>query len=133
MRRVWLGIGALNGLLAVVAGAFGAHALKGRLSAEHLAIFETAARYQMYHGIALIGIAAHSEIRRRLLDLAGWCMVAGVILFSGSLYGLGLTDGTWRWLGPVTPIGGSLFLVGWLLIVIHAWRKRTHVSDKGIQ
>lgn len=110
-------IGAALGGLAVAAGAFGAHALKSVLSPDRLEVFETAARYQMFHALALIaaGLSAlHTE--RRLFVRAGWFFAAGIGLFSGSLYLLCLLD--IRWLGAVTPLGGVSFLIGWGLM---AW------------
>ena len=101
-------------------GAFGAHALRSRLSPEMLAVFETGVRYQMYHTFAvLIVAAAIGHIgNARLLVIAGSIFVAGIVLFSGSLYTLALTGvGT---LGAITPIGGLLFLVGWLCLVAFA-------------
>lgn len=102
--------------LAVAAGAFGAHALKEHLTPDMLAIFETAARYQMYHALALLAVgvldAALGPCRTR--RAAGWCFVVGVLIFSGSLYGLSLSG--IRWLGAITPIGGAAFLLGWVLL-----------------
>jgi len=96
--------------LAVALGAFGAHALKARLSPDMLAIFETGVRYQVYHALALLLLAAlHGPSK------AAWCFTAGIALFSGSLYLLALT-GVRKW-GAVTPIGGILFLAGWLIIL----------------
>lgn len=96
--------------LAVGLGAFGAHALKTRLTPEMLAIFETGVRYQVYHALALLLLAA-----LRGPSKAGWCFTAGIVLFSGSLYLLTLT-GVRKW-GAVTPIGGVLFLIGWLILL----------------
>lgn len=96
--------------LAVGLGAFGAHALKSRLSPEMLAIFETGVKYQVYHALALLLLAA-----LRGPGKAAWCFTAGIVIFSGSLYLLALT-GTRKW-GAVTPIGGLLFLVGWLILL----------------
>lgn len=96
--------------LAVGLGAFGAHALKSRLEPDMLAIFETGVRYQVYHALALLLLAA-----LRGPNKAAWCFTAGIVLFSGSLYILALT-GVRRW-GAVTPIGGVLFLAGWLIVL----------------
>lgn len=112
MDRRFLFLGALSAFTAVAAGAFGAHALRAHLSPDLLAVYETGARYQMYHALALIGVAlvsAHAP--QRLTAAAGWCFVWGTMLFSGSLYLLALTGTTW--LGAVTPFGGVLFLAGW--------------------
>ena len=111
----WIGIGSAAALLAVAAGAFGAHGLKPRLVPESLAVFETAARYQMYHSLALIitGLIQGQSARKRArrIAAAGWCFLAGIVLFSGSLYALVLTD--IQILGAVTPAGGIAFLAGW--------------------
>lgn len=96
--------------LAVVLGAFGAHALKNRLTPDMLAVFETGVRYQVYHALALLLLAS-----LRGPEKAAWCFTAGIIVFSGSLYALALT-GTRKW-GAVTPIGGLLFLAGWLILL----------------
>ena len=102
---------------AVAAGAFGAHALKERLSSESLGIFETGARYQMYHALALFVVAwAGTRWEAGQFAWSGWLFVAGIVIFSGSLYLLALT-GT-RWLGAITPIGGACFLAGWISL---AW------------
>src|SRR2546422_9365602 len=113
MDRTFLLIGAIFGFLGVGFGAFGAHALRSRLSPEMLAVFETGVRYQMYHAFAvLIVAAAIGRIGNApLLVIAGWLFFAGIVLFSGSLYALALTNvGI---LGAVTPLGGLLFLIGW--------------------
>jgi uncharacterized membrane protein YgdD (TMEM256/DUF423 family) len=120
MDRTFLLLGALLGFLGVAFGAFGAHALKSRLSPEMLAIFETGVRYQMYHVFAMLIVAA--AIGRigeaGLLVIAGWFFFAGILLFSGSLYALALTSvGI---LGAVTPIGGLLFLIGWGCLAVFA-------------
>ena len=120
MDRTFLLIGAIFGFLGVAFGAFGAHALRSRLSPEMLAVFETGVRYQMYHTFAVLIVAAaigHNG-NARLLVIAGWIFVAGIVLFSGSLYTLALTGvGT---LGAITPIGGLLFLIGWLCLAAFA-------------
>jgi uncharacterized membrane protein YgdD (TMEM256/DUF423 family) len=120
MDRTFLLIGSALGFLGVAFGAFGAHALKTRLSADMLAVFETGVRYQMYHAFAvLIVAAAIGQLgSARLLVLAGWSFAAGVLLFSGTLYALAFTGiGV---LGAVTPIGGLLFLAGWACLAIFA-------------
>ena len=122
MDRTFLLIGAVLGFLGVAFGAFGAHALRNRLSADMLAVFETAVRYQMYHVFAILIVAAaigHIG-NARMLVIAGWCFTAGVALFSGSLYALALT-GTGV-LGAITPFGGLLFLAGWASLAIFALR-----------
>src|SRR5262245_31318150 len=118
MDRTFLFIGALLGFLGVAFGAFGAHALKSRLSPDMLAVFETAVRYQMYHAFALLIVAAaigHVG-PARLLSISGWTFFLGVVFFSGSLYALALSGvGI---LGAITPIGGLLFLIGWTCLVM---------------
>jgi uncharacterized membrane protein YgdD (TMEM256/DUF423 family) len=122
MERVFFGLGALSAMLAVGAGAFGAHALRARISAEHLAIFETGARYQIYHALALLAVAwAVSRWPGSLPVFAGWLFVLGSIFFSGSLYLLALTGV--RWWGAVTPIGGLAFLGGWVCLLLTAVRR----------
>ena len=117
MDRIFFGLGALSAMVAVAAGAFGAHAMKARLSSEYLAVFETAARYQMYHALALIAAAwAVTRWPGALPVWAGWLFVAGTALFSGSLYILSVTG--IRWWGAVTPLGGVAFLAGWLCLVL---------------
>jgi uncharacterized membrane protein YgdD (TMEM256/DUF423 family) len=113
-------LGAINALVAVAAGAFGAHALKERLDARRFDIFETAARYQMYHALGMIAAAWLASRGLAWAATGGWVMQAGVVVFSGSLYALALTDR--RKLGAITPIGGVLFLAGWALLVIAAIR-----------
>jgi uncharacterized membrane protein YgdD (TMEM256/DUF423 family) len=121
MQRTFLALGALSGALAVAAGAFGAHGLRGRLSPDLMAIFETAARYHMYHALALIAVAAiATRLQGRGADVAGWLFVAGTVVFSGSLYLLAL--GGPRWLGAVTPLGGLCFIVGWVALAWSALR-----------
>lgn len=119
MAKWMIVLGAVSGFVSVAAGAFGAHALKARLPPDLLAIFETGARYQMYHALALVLIGVFGLARpSALLDGAGYAMLAGTLLFSGSLYVLALTDT--RWLGAVTPFGGVAFLVGWALCALAA-------------
>ncbi len=117
MDRVFLALGALSALASVAAGAFGAHALRSRLSPELLAVFETGARYQMYHALGL-GLVAWASTRwpGGAVHAAGWLFLAGTVLFTGSLYALALSGV--RALGAVTPFGGLAFLAGWALL---AW------------
>jgi uncharacterized membrane protein YgdD (TMEM256/DUF423 family) len=115
--RLFAMLGALSAFLAVAAGAFGAHALRARLSPGLLAVFETAARYQMYHALGLIAAAWIATRWPGAWPVrAGWLFVAGTVLFSGSLYALALTG--IRWLGAVTPLGGLAFLAGWLCLAL---------------
>jgi uncharacterized membrane protein YgdD (TMEM256/DUF423 family) len=121
MDRVFFGLGALSGMIGVAAGAFGAHALRERLAPDLLAVFETAARYQMYHALALLAVAwATSRWPGSTAVWAGWLFAAGTLIFSGSLYALALTG--IRWLGAVTPIGGLCLLAGWLCLALAARR-----------
>ena len=116
MDRTFLLIGALAGFVGVMFGAFGAHALRNRLSPEMLAVFETGVRYQMYHAFAILIVAlAAARFDGWLVRAAGWAFTGGIVLFSGSLYALALTGVTI--LGAVTPIGGLAFLVGWGLLI----------------
>ena len=117
LARALAASGATLALLAVALGAFGAHALRARLEPRDLEIFETAVRYQMYHALGLIGIAwLSTRLVGPLTGWAGWLMVAGTLVFSGSLYLLVLTGP--RWLGAITPIGGLMLIAGWLLVVV---------------
>lgn len=119
MDRLFFGVGALSALISVAAGAFGAHALRGRLTPEYLAVFETAARYQMYHALGLLAVAwAITRWPGPLPIWAGRLFVAGTVLFCGSLYILALTG--IRWWGAVTPVGGVAFLAGWLCLALSA-------------
>lgn len=112
--------GAVTGLLGVALGAFGAHALRTRLSPELLAAFETGVRYQMYHAFAVIAAAwACTRWQRRVFGVAGGLFIAGIVVFSGSLYLLALTGA--RWLGAITPLGGVAFLAGWACLAWGAW------------
>ena len=124
MDRTFLLIGSVLGFLGVAFGAFGAHALKGRLSQEMLAVFETGVRYQMYHAFAILVVATlmGSAGRASLLTISGWSFLAGVLLFSGSLYALTLSGV--RILGMITPIGGLLLLIGWGCLAWFALLKR---------
>jgi len=129
MARSWVVIAAINGFIAVGAGAFGAHALKAKLEPNLLDTFEVATRYQMYHALAMLAaawfIAQHPS---RAATASAYCFFGGIVLFSGSLYGLSLFQ--WRWLGPVTPIGGLLFLSGWVLLAAAGWAMGT--TSKGL-
>jgi len=117
----WLSIAAVIGMVAVIAGAFGAHFLEKRLSPEDLEIFETGARYQMYHALALVASAwMCSKYPSKLASGSAIAFLIGIIIFSGSLYALTLLG--LRWLGAITPIGGASMIVGWLLLAIAAWR-----------
>lgn len=122
MSRIFLAIAAIFGGLSVAAGAFATHALKERLSERSLEIFETAARYQMYHALALLLVALllmQERISQPTLVAAGWSFIIGILFFSGSLYVLSLTN--IKLLGAIAPLGGAAFIVGWLAIAIAAF------------
>ena len=120
MHKNFLLVAAILGFLGVAFGAFGAHGLRNRVSPEMLAVFEIGVRYQMYHVFALLAVAAAIAHfgQVRLLHIAGWSFVAGVLIFSGSLYALVLT-GTGMF-GAITPIGGLGLLIGWACLAFFA-------------
>ena len=121
MERLFFGLGCASALVAVALGAFAAHGLKARLAPDLLAVFETGVRYQMYHALALLATAwACTKWPGGAVTAAGWLFIAGIVLFSGSLYALAL--GAPRWLGPVTPAGGLAFLAGWACLAWAAWK-----------
>jgi uncharacterized membrane protein YgdD (TMEM256/DUF423 family) len=122
MERIFFVLAALFGGLAVALGAFGAHALEARLTPRLLEIFETGVRYHFYHALALIAVvvALGRWPQSNLPVIAGWLFVAGIVIFSGSLYLLALTG--IRWLGAITPIGGVAFIAGWLCLALAAGR-----------
>ena len=121
MERTLFVIGAGLGFLSVALGAFAAHALKGKLAPDVMAVFETGVRYQMAHALAILVVAwASAHWSSPALRAAGWFFTAGVLLFSGSLYALALSG--IRWLGAVTPVGGVCFLIGWGCLVWAGWR-----------
>ena len=120
--RLFLSAGGLMALAAVALGAFGAHALKGRLSAEMLAVWHTGVEYHIYHALGLlaVGLVATQLPESALLKWSGWLMLAGILLFSGSLYVLALSGK--GWLGAITPVGGIAFLAAWALFVVAVLR-----------
>jgi uncharacterized membrane protein YgdD (TMEM256/DUF423 family) len=121
LERLFATLGAVSAFVAVGAGAFGAHALRARLAPDLLAVFETGARYQMYHALGLLAVAwMVTRWPGPWPARAGWLFVAGTLLFSGSLYALALSGV--RWLGAVTPLGGLAFLAGWLCLALAASR-----------
>lgn len=122
--RFWLAVAAICGFTGVAFGAFGAHGLAGSASPAELAAFETGARYHMYHALALLAVGwltAREPAGSRSLAVAGWGFVAGIVLFSGSLYLLGAAGS--RSLVWVTPIGGVAFLAGWAALAVHAFAR----------
>ncbi|MBE0339220.1 DUF423 domain-containing protein [Paenibacillus sp. 23TSA30-6] len=116
--KILLGLGCIMMVLAVVLGAFGAHALKKRLSADMMSIFQTGIQYHIAHGLGLIllGVVAGNLVHSSLIVTAGWVMLAGILLFSGSLYALSLSGV--KKLGAITPIGGVAFLASWVLVIV---------------
>lgn len=117
MERLFLTLGALSGAISVAAGAFGAHALKARVEPRLLEVFETGARYQMYHALALIAVAwVAGRWPGTLSSASGWLFVAGTLLFSGSLYAMTFTG--IRALGAITPVGGVCFIAGWVCLAL---------------
>ena len=119
----WFAVGALLAAAAVGVGAFGAHGLRTRVDAEMLAVFETGARYHMYHALALLAVGwASTRWPGGLVTAAGWLFIVGIVLFSGSLYTMTLTGA--RWLGAITPLGGLSFILGWVLLALSALKAR---------
>lgn len=122
MHKGFLKIAALTGALSVMLGAFAAHSLKNLLSANNLQVFETAVRYQFYHVFALLAVGIlYKEFPGKLMKWAGNLFVAGIILFSGSLYLLCYTkhaEMPLNWLGAITPFGGAAFIAGWIMLFL---------------
>lgn len=120
MMKVFIILGALCTMMSVGTGAFGAHGLEGKLSGKYMSVWEKAVNYQMYHGLGLILIGIISGTTSINVNWAGWLLFFGIVLFSGSLYILALTQ--IRILGAITPIGGILFIVGWLMLIIATFK-----------
>ena len=122
MERTFFILASILSGLAVALGAFGAHALKARLSPDMLQIFETGVRYHFYHALALglVVVAMQYWPKTNLPTIAGWLFVVGIVIFSGSLYILSTTGV--RWWGAITPIGGVAFIAGWACLAFAAWR-----------
>jgi uncharacterized membrane protein YgdD (TMEM256/DUF423 family) len=121
MDRLFFMLGSLSAGLAVVLGAFGAHALKARLAPDMLAVYETGVRYHLVHALALLAVAwAATRWPGSAVSASGWLFVAGTVLFSGSLYALSLSGV--RGLGAITPLGGVAWIVGWLCLAWGAWQ-----------
>lgn len=121
MERLFLVTASLLALIAVGMGALGAHALKGHVAAQALATFEVAVRYQMYHALALLAVACvHARWPSRLVRAAGWCFIAGTLVFCGSLYLLVLFGASA--LGAITPLGGVALLAGWACLALGVWK-----------
>ncbi|MBW4572856.1 MAG: DUF423 domain-containing protein [Tolypothrix carrinoi HA7290-LM1] len=123
MTQIFLSIGAIFGGLSVAGGAFASHALRDKISDRSLEIFETAARYQMYHALALLLVALLLSIYQQspppTLLASGWLFIIGIALFSGSLYALSLTNV--KILGAIAPLGGAAFIAGWGALAFAAW------------
>lgn len=118
---------AIFGLFAVIFGAFGAHALKASISSSELDAWKTAVNYQFYHSLALLFLSNFSKYRSRSILISYWAFTIGIILFSGSIYLLsidGLLGTSFSFLGPVTPIGGMLFIIGWLFLLLAALKNK---------
>ena len=122
MSRYFISLAALNGLLVVGLGAFGAHALKSRLDDYSMAFFQTAVQYHFYHSFALlaVGVIALSQPQTVMLKSSGWLFLIGIFVFSGSLYLLSITGV--RWLGAITPLGGLAFIGGWACLAATGWK-----------
>ncbi len=122
MQKLFLTLGSIAMALAVALGAFGAHALKSKLTQDMLDIFETGIQYHFYHaiGLLIIGLVAQYLPESALLKWSGWLMVFGILIFSGSLYLLA-TSGI-RWLGAITPVGGLCFIASWILLALAVWK-----------
>ncbi len=128
MDRRFFVLGCTLAFVAVALGALGSHALRTRLDARSLEVWDIAVRYHSLHALALLAVGwAAARWRSRAIFAGGWLFLAGIALFSGSLYALALTGA--RWLGPVTPLGGVLFLLGWLCLAAGAVRGRQREDD----
>lgn len=121
--KLLLMLGSASGALAVVVGAFGAHGLKEMLSEEMMAIYKTGVEYHFYHTLALLAVGVLAQhFRSSLLAASGWSFVAGILLFSGSLYALSISGV--RLLGAITPLGGLCFIAGWILLAMAVMKAR---------
>ena len=122
MSKLFLILGSINAATAVTMGAFGAHFLKTKISEDMLSVFQTAVQYHFYHslGLLIVGLLTIYFKPKKHLEIAGWMMFIGIILFSGSLYILSTTGS--RWLGIITPFGGIAFIMSWVYIAIAVWK-----------
>ena len=115
---MWITVAAVSGVLAVAAGAFGAHGLKARVTVDQLSAWSTASQYHLLHSVALLALALFAVQSGRSVQTPAVLFTAGIVLFSGSIYGLVLTE--MRWLGPVTPLGGLCLMAGWVSLLLLA-------------
>jgi uncharacterized membrane protein YgdD (TMEM256/DUF423 family) len=122
MAKLFITLASLSGMLAVALGAFGAHALKGKLDDYALGVFDTAVQYHFYHSFALlaVGVIALNQPQTVLLKSSGWLFFMGILIFSGSLYVLSFSG--IRWLGAITPLGGLAFIGGWACLAATGWK-----------
>ncbi len=122
MAKLFISLASISGMLAVIFGAFGAHALRGKLDDYAMGVFDTAVQYHFYHALALlaVGVIALGQPQTTLLRSSGWLFLLGTVVFSGSLYLLAIT-GT-RWLGAITPLGGLAFIGGWACLAVASWK-----------
>ena len=135
MRKSFIRTGSFFAMTAVILGAFGAHTLEQVLDPEQLATFETGVTYQFYHSFALLFLGLWLYSRRTpMMDYAGWAFIIGIIFFSGSLYVLSVRE--WlnlevNWLGPVTPLGGTFFIVGWAIVLYASFQENGRLYKSG--
>ncbi|HRI26434.1 MAG TPA: DUF423 domain-containing protein [Chitinophagales bacterium] len=127
MQKQFLLAGAIFGAVAVVLGAFGAHGLKAKITPDQLQVFETGVKYLFYHAIALLATGfLYQKLPHTTTLYAGYAFIGGIVLFSGSLFLLSNKDwlgiAGWRWLGPITPLGGVMFITGWLMLAYSIWK-----------
>lgn len=132
MRKNFLRLGTILAGLAVILGAFGAHTLKEYLSPEQLSTFQTGVQYQFYHSFAILALGIWAYMRKtNAMRWAGWLFAGGILLFSGSLYGLSLAAAaniSMPWLGPITPVGGLLFIAGWVMFLVSTYQEGSYTT-----
>ena len=136
MRKSFIRAGSFFAMAAVILGAFGAHTLEQVIDPEQIATFETGVTYQFYHAFALLFLGLWLYFRKtQMMEYAGWAFIIGIILFSGSLYMLSVRE--WlnlemNWLGPITPLGGTFFIVGWAILLYASFQEngRTHKTER---
>lgn len=127
MKNLVLTVASFYGLTSVILGAFGAHAFKKFLPAEKLASFEVGVRYQMYHAIVLLAIGLFFNFTNGMERSAAWCIIAGTLVFSGSIYLLSFADhwgANLKFLGPITPLGGLLMIIGWGILMVYFYKTK---------